>query len=150
MKKLILMTLLAAAIAFGQSGAHGQQSKKGPASQAKVLTRAEIDNLLTKPDQVLIIDVRRPDEVKDIGGFPVYLSIQIGDLEKSLAWIPRDRTIIALSNHAARGGRAADILTKAGFKVAGAAGAEDYEAQGGTLTKIVPPPPPNPNASAKK
>jgi len=144
MKKLILMTLLAAAIAFGQSN-NAAQTKKGPASQAKVLTRAEIDDLLAKPDQVLIIDVRRPDEVKDIGGFPVYLSIQINDLPNKLAWIPKDRTIIALSNHAARGGRAADILTKAGFKVAGAAGAEDYESQGGTLTKIVPPPP-NPNA----
>ena len=144
MKKLILMTLilittLATAVAFGQSG------NNAPKSQAKVLTRAEIDDLLAKPEQVLIIDVRRPDEVKDIGGFPVYLSIQINDLPNRLAWIPRDRTIIALSNHAARGGRAADILTKAGFKVAGAAGAEDYEAQGGTLTKIVPPPP-NPNA----
>jgi rhodanese-related sulfurtransferase len=139
MKKLILMTMLAAAIAFGQSG------NNAPKSQAKVLTRAEIDDLLAKPEQVLIIDVRRPDEVKDIGGFPVYLSIQINDLPNKLAWIPRDRTIIALSNHAARGGRAADILTKAGFKVAGAAGAEDYESQGGTLTKIVAPPP-NPNA----
>jgi rhodanese-related sulfurtransferase len=139
MKKLILTTLLAAAIAFGQSG------NNAPKSQAKVLTRAEIDDLLAKPDQVLIIDVRRPDEVKDIGGFPVYLSIQINDLPNKLAWIPRDRTIIALSNHASRGGRAADILTKAGFKVAGAAGAEDYETQGGTLTKIAPPPP-NPNA----
>jgi rhodanese-related sulfurtransferase len=139
MKKLILMTMMAAAIAFGQSG------NNAPKSQAKVLTRAEIDDLLAKPDQVLIIDVRRPDEVKDIGGFPVYLSIQINELPNKLAWIPKDRTIIALSNHAARGGRAADILTKAGFKVAGAAGAEDYEAQGGTLTKIVPPPP-NPNA----
>ena len=144
MKKLILMTLLAATIAFGQAD-KAAQTKKGPASQAKVLTRAEIDDLLTKPDQVLIIDVRRPDEVKDIGGFPVYLSIQINDLPNRLNWIPKDRTIIALSNHAARGGRAADILTKAGFKVAGAAGAEDYEAQGGTLTKIVQPPP-NPNA----
>ena len=141
MKKLILMTMMAAAIAFGQSGNNATKS------QAKVLTRAEIDDLLTKPDQVLIIDVRRPDEVKDIGGFPVYLSIQINELPNKLAWIPKDRTIIALSNHAARGGRAADILTKAGFKVAGAAGAEDYEAQGGTLTKIVPPPP---NPSAKK
>jgi len=141
MKKLILMTMMAAAIAFGQSG------NNAPKSQAKVLTRAEIDDLLAKPDQVLIIDVRRPDEVKDIGGFPVYLSIQINELPNKLAWIPKDRTIIALSNHAARGGRAADILTKAGFKVAGAAGAEDYEAQGGTLTKIVPPPP---NPSAKK
>ena len=146
MKKLILMILLAATIAFGQAN-NGPQTKKGPASQAKVLTRAEIDDLLTKPDQVLILDVRRPDEVKDVGGFPVYLSIQIGDLPNRLAWIPKDRTIIALSNHAARGGRAADILTKAGFKVAGAAGAEDYEAQGGTLLKIAPPPP---NPSAKK
>jgi len=142
MKKLFLMILLAATFAFGQADKGGKQARK---SQAKVLTRAEIDDLLSKPDQVLIIDVRRPDEVKDIGGFPVYLSIQIGDLEKSLAFIPKDRTIIALSNHAARGGRAADILAKAGFKVAGAAGAEDYEAQGGTLTKIVPPPP-TPNA----
>jgi len=137
MKQLILMTLVAATFAFGQADS-GKQARK---SQAKVLTRVEIDELLSKPDQVLIIDVRRPDEVTSIGGFPVYLSIQIADLEKSLAFIPKDRTIIALSNHAARGGRAADILTKAGFKVAGAAGAEDYEAQGGTLTKIAPPPP---------
>jgi rhodanese-related sulfurtransferase len=135
MKKLILMTILAATVAFGQSG------NNAPKSQAKVLTRAEIDDLLAKPGEVLIIDVRRPDEVKDVGGFPVYLSIQIADLPNKLAWIPKDRTIIALSNHAARGGRAADILTRAGFKVAGAAGAEDYEAQGGTLTKIVQPPP---------
>jgi rhodanese-related sulfurtransferase len=147
MKKLILMTLMAATFAFGQADNGGKQAARK--FQAKVLNRAEIDELLSKPDQVLILDVRRPDEVTAIGGFPVYLSIQIGDLEKNLALIPKDRTIIALSNHAARGGRAADILAKAGFKVAGAAGAEDYEAQGGTLTKIVPPPP-NPNATAKK
>ncbi len=137
MKKLILTMLVAATFAFGQAG-DGKQAGK---SQAKVLTRAEIDDLLSKPDQVLILDVRRPDEVTTIGGFPVYLSIQIGDLQKSLAFIPKDRTIITLSNHAARGKRAADILSKAGFQVAGAAGAEDYEAQGGTLTKIVAPPP---------
>jgi rhodanese-related sulfurtransferase len=146
MKKSILTILLAAAIAFGQAD-NARQSRKGPASEAKVLTRAEIDDLLAKPDQVLIIDVRRPDEVKDIGGFPVYLSVQINDLEKSLAWIPKGRTIITLSNHAARGGRAADILTRAGFQVAGAAGAEDYEAQGGKLRRIAPPPP---NPKAKK
>lgn len=143
MKKLILMIVVAATMAFGQ-GDSARQGKK-QASQAKVLTRAEIDDLLAKPDQTLIIDVRRPDEVTSNGGFPVYLSIQLADLEKSLAFIPKDRTLIAVSNHAARGGRAADILAKAGFKVAGAAGAEDYEAQGGTLTKIAPPPP-NPNA----
>jgi rhodanese-related sulfurtransferase len=142
-KRILMMLMVAAALAFGQSD--NAKGGKTQASQAKVLNRAEIDELLSKPDQVLIIDVRRPDEVKDIGGFPVYLSVQMSDLEKSLPYIPKDRTIITVSNHAARGGRAADILTKAGFKVAGAAGAENYESQGGTLIKVVPPPP-NPNA----
>jgi len=104
-----------------------------------VLTGAEFDTLLAKPDRLLLIDVRRPDEVKDIGGFPAYFSIQIGDLDKSLAWIPRGRTIVTISNHAARGGQAADLLAKNGFKVAGTIGAQTYEQQGGKLTKIVPP-----------
>jgi rhodanese-related sulfurtransferase len=137
MKKLFFVTLIAAAVAFGQ----GASRAPGPKSQAHVLTREEFDALLAKPDQILIIDVRRPDEIKDNGGFPVYLSIQAGELEKSLAWIPKDRTIITVSNHAARGGVAADLLTKNGFKVAGTIGAQTYEQAGGALTKIVAPPP---------
>jgi rhodanese-related sulfurtransferase len=141
MKKVILTIFLAAMVVFGQQPGSG--AKKGPSSQAKVLTRAEFDNLLAKPDQVLILDVRRPDEIKNNGGFPVYLSIQAADLEKHLAWIPRDRLIVTVSNHANRGGRAADLLARNGFKVAGTIGAQVYEAQGGKLTKIAPPAPAN-------
>ena len=137
MKKLLLM-MLVGAIAFGQQNANSQ--KRAP-SQAKELTRAEFEDMLTKPDQVLLIDLRRPDEVTKVGGFPAYFSIQIADLDKNLAWIPRDRTIITVSNHATRSGQAADILAKNGFKVAGTVGAQTYEEQGGKLTKIVPPPP---------
>ena len=129
MRKLILITLLAAAAAFAQA----------PASKAKVLTRAELDQLLATPDKVLLIDVRRPDEVSSNGGFPVYLSIQIGELEKHLDAIPKDRIIVTVSNHAARGGKAADLLASHGFNVAGAVGAETYEKEGGTLTKIEVP-----------
>jgi rhodanese-related sulfurtransferase len=144
MKKLIFMMLLAATVAVGQ------QNAQAPKSQAKVLTREEFDGLFAKPDQILIVDVRRPDEIKDIGGFPVYLNIQIGDLEKSLSWIPKDRTIITVSNHAARGGRAADILVKNGFNVAGTIGVQTYEQAGGTLAKIIVPPPPAPTTTAQK
>jgi rhodanese-related sulfurtransferase len=139
MKKLILLMLLATTVAFGQEGA---APGKAPKFQTKVLTRAEFDAQIADPDQILIIDVRRPDELTANGGFPVYLSIQAKDLEKSLAWIPKDRTIITVSNHAARGGVAADLLTKNGFKVAGTIGAQTYEQEGGKLTKIAPPPPP--------
>jgi rhodanese-related sulfurtransferase len=139
MKKLIVMMLFAVAVSFAQQGT----APNAPKSQAKVLTAAEFDALFARPDQLLLIDVRRPDEVKDNGGFPVYLSIQIGELEKRLAWIPKDRVIVTVSNHAARGGMAADILTKHGFNVAGTIGTQTYEQEGGKLTvKIVPPPPP--------
>jgi rhodanese-related sulfurtransferase len=127
--KTFLLVIFIAAIAFGQQ------------KQAKELTRAEFEDLLANPDKVLLIDLRRPDEVTKVGGFPAYFSIQIADLDKNLAWIPRDRTIVTVSNHATRSGQAADILTKHGFKVVGTVGAQTYEEQGGKLTKIVPPAP---------
>jgi len=116
-----------------------QRNASRPASNAKVLKRADIDALLAQPSNVLVIDVRRPDEIGSIGGFPVYLNVQAGDLEKRLPSIPKDRVIITVSNHAARAGRAADLLQQNGFNVAGAAGAQDYEGEGGALVKIAPP-----------
>jgi rhodanese-related sulfurtransferase len=130
MRKLILSTFLAAAAAFGQQSAP---------SKVKTLTRAEFDNLLSHPDQVLLLDVRRPDEVTSNGGFAVYLSIQAADLEKHLSEIPKDRMIVTVSNHANRASRAADILVSKGFKVAGAVGAQVYEEEAGKLVKIQPP-----------
>ena len=146
MKMLKLTLLLVGALAAAAPLAYSADSPSGsgaaakaPASKAHVLSREELDKLLTQPGKVLVIDVRRPDEVSDIGGVPVYLSIQASELEKSLAWIPKDRLIVTLSNHAGRAGKAADLLAARGFKVAGAAGAQTYEQQGGTLVKIARP-----------
>jgi len=103
------------------------------------LTRTELDALLAKPESLLVLDVRRPDELTEIGGFPAYLSIQANDLEKNLAYLPKDRTIVVVSNRAHRAGAAGDLLSGHNFKVAGAIGVLDYADQGGTLTKIVKP-----------
>lgn len=121
------------------SNASAPRVAQEPAFKARKLTRAELDAYVAHPEQILLIDVRRPDEVATIGGFPVYLSMQIEDLKDHLDTIPRDRTIITVSNHAARAGVAADLLTDNGFKVAGAVGAQLYEAEGGTLLKVAPP-----------
>jgi rhodanese-related sulfurtransferase len=140
---LILIGLLTAS-AFAQTGdapkLSAAQAKTAP-SKTKVLHRAEFDDLISHPDRVLLLDLRRPDEVSRNGGFPVYLSIQIDDLEKYLSEIPKDRLIITVSNHANRASRAADILTAKGFKVVGAVGAQTYESEGGKLFKIEPPKP---------
>jgi len=147
MKHLTAKSLFVLFTAIVAAGAFAQEPKaKAPPSQAHVVTRAELDALLAKPEKLTIIDVRRPDELTAIGGFPVYLSIQVNELESRLAWIPKDRTIVAVSNHAGRAKRAVDLLVSKGFKVAGAVGAQDYEAEGGKLTKIAPPQPKVANA----
>jgi rhodanese-related sulfurtransferase len=150
MKKLtnlLLLMALVAPVAFAASHDHAKKAD-GAAAKAQSykpkspkISRAELDALLAKPDQLLIIDLRRPDEISKIGGFPAYLNIQSGELEKSLAYIPKDRTIVTVSNHAGRSGKSADLLTSKGFKVAGWVGAQYYEEEGGKLIKIVPPAP---------
>jgi rhodanese-related sulfurtransferase len=111
------------------------------------LNRAQLDALLAKPESVLLIDVRRPDEITSIGGFAAYLSIQSKDLDKQIAAIPRDRTIVTVSNHAGRAIKAANALAARGFTVAGGVGAQDYEAEGGTLARIAIPAPKAPAAT---
>ena len=131
----LAMTLLAS-IALAQSSAPAKDTAKTP-----VLTRAQFEQLLAKPDQLLVLDVRRPDEVSSIGGLPVYLSVQLADLEKSVAWIPKDRKIVAVSNHAGRAGKAADLLAAKGFNVVGRIGVQTYEAEGGKVAHIAVPTP---------
>lgn len=107
--------------------------------KAKRLGKADVDALLARPDSVLFIDLRTPAEFIQYGSFPVFLSIQNKDLEKQLAWLPRDRQIVTVSNHAQRAGAAADLLASRGFNVAGATGSEEYEVEGGTaVTHLVP------------
>ncbi len=132
MRKLVLLILLATAVSFAQQPGAEQPSK------AKILTRAEFDALLATPGRVLLIDVRRPTEIATNGGFPVYLNIQADDLGKHLAEIPKDKPLILVSNHAHRAGIAADLLDSKGFKIAGAIGAQVYEADGGKLIKYAP------------
>ncbi len=141
LKKLIVAAMLSTTV-FAQEAAKPAAGAKAPApTRAKKLTNAEFDAYLANPEKVLVLDVRRPDEVSTIGGFPVYLSIQIKDLKNHLAEIPKDRGIITVSNHAARAAVAADQLEDAGFKVLGAVGADTYQIDGGKLAvKIAVPP----------
>ena len=135
--------LTAAALLFTANFALAQEA--APVAAAKAITsklnRQQLDGLLAYPDQVLLVDVRRPDEITSIGGFPAYLSVQAKDLESGAVFIPRDRTLITVSNHAGRALKASDALLAKGFKVGGAVGAQDYEAEGGKLTKIAAPAP---------
>lgn len=105
------------------------------------LDRNQLDKLLGHPEKILFVDVRRPDELTKLGGFPVYLSVQSKSLQESLDYIPKGRRIITISNRAHRAGDAGDFLISKGYKVAGAVGVLDYQDAGGSLSKIAVSPP---------
>lgn len=138
---IVVAVLAISPASFAQQAAAGGAAAATYKAKTPKLNRAQIDALLQHPESLLIIDVRRPDELTAIGGFPAYLSIQSGDLEKFLAYIPRERSIVTVSNHAARAGVAADLLASKGFKVVGTIGVENYQEEGGTLTRVIAPPP---------
>lgn len=143
LKNLVVFVMLSTAAFAQETAPTGAATGARPApspTRAKVLTNAEFDAYLAHPDQVLLLDVRRPDEISTIGGFPVYLSIQAKDLKNHLNEIPKDRPIITVSNHAARASVAADLLDSNGFKVLGAVGADTYQKNGGTLAVKIPVP----------
>lgn len=149
-KQLTTMAILAMALTspVGLAAEHGDAKKPEAAAAAKPysyktpkLNRAQIDALLAKPAELLIIDTRRPDEISKIGSFPVYLNIQVDGLEAALPFIPKDRSIVTVSNHAGRAGKAGDFLADKGFKVVGAIGSQNYEEEGGKITKIAIPSP---------
>ena len=133
--------------------AHAQEAAQAPAAAAsayvappwqyktKQLNRNEVDALLGNPKKLLVIDLRRPDELVKYGSLAVYLNVQLKDLPEALDYIPKDRTIITVSNRAHRAGAAGDLLTSKGYKVAGALGSEDYREAGGNIVKVQPPAP---------
>jgi rhodanese-related sulfurtransferase len=148
-RTLIALTLAASSsLLWAQTAASTTPAAAAPGATAstyvappwiyktKQLEKAQVDALLARPEKLVIIDLRRPDELVKYGSFPVYLNVQLKDLPNVLAFIPKDRTILTVSNRAHRGGAAGDLLTSKGFKVAGATGSEDYREAGGTIVKV--------------
>ncbi len=130
---LLALTLAASAVAFAQQTT-AAVTAAAPAAwkyQVQHLNRVQFDALLARPDQLLVVDVRRPDELVSKGRFPIYLNIQASELEQSLKFIPKDRALVTVSNHAGRAGVAGDLLAAKGFKVAGAIGVQNYIEDGG-------------------
>ena len=148
-------TTLALALALSTTFTSAQQAAAPAAQPAQVwkyktkrLVAAEVDALLASPAKLLVLDLRRPDELIKYGSFPAFLNIQNKDLEKHLAYLPKDRAILTVSNHAVRAGRAGDLLAERGYKIAGATGSEDYEQEGGKAVAHIQPSAPRAQAAA--
>lgn len=65
------------------------------AAPAQELTTEQLEKYLNDK-KVFFLDVREPDEVKKLGSIEGYVNIPLGQLEKRLKEIPKDKLIITL------------------------------------------------------
>jgi rhodanese-related sulfurtransferase len=95
--------------------------------EIKALTHAELDKLLEDRNKVFFLDVREPDEIKQNGSIEGYVNIPMGQLDARMSEIPKDKLIITACARGRRATTAATKLEKAGYRVAGACGLNDYK-----------------------
>jgi 3-mercaptopyruvate sulfurtransferase SseA len=61
--------------------------------ESKRVSAEEIDKLMAD-GKVLLLDVREPKELEELGTIPDSINIPIGQLEKRLGELPKDRLIL--------------------------------------------------------
>lgn len=104
-----------------------------PAAQIKTISGEELEKLNSgkKKDDMLIIDVRSPEEYQE-GHLPNAINIFIDEFEDRLGEIEdlKDTPIITYCNTGNKSGQAAEILAGNGFKdVTNAPGVKEYDYQ---------------------
>jgi predicted sulfurtransferase len=71
-----------------------QQISKMPAmSEDKRVKTESIDSVMSKGEAILL-DVREPKEIEELGGYDGAINIPITQLEKRLGELPKDKTIL--------------------------------------------------------
>ena len=104
MKQTFAVVLLLAATATAAAGAQQQSSPLTPEQQQQISkmpampedrrVKAEsIDSVMSKGD-VILLDVREPKEIEELGGYDGAINIPVTQLEKRLAELPKDKTIL--------------------------------------------------------
>jgi rhodanese-related sulfurtransferase len=66
----------------------------GKPAESKQLSTEELEKLLEKRENLFFLDVREPEEIKQLGSIEGYVNIPLGQLESRLGEIPKNKLII--------------------------------------------------------
>jgi hypothetical protein len=83
MRSILVVTMLV-------SPAMGQEMKEGPDRRVEA---DEIDRYILEK-KVFFLDVREPKELEELGTIEGYYNIPLGQLERRLGELPKDRLIL--------------------------------------------------------
>jgi rhodanese-related sulfurtransferase len=103
------------------------QTQPSPAmDESKRVNVEDIDKLLAD-GKVVLLDVREPKELEEMGTIEGSIHIPLGQLETRLGELPKDRVILTACNGGGRAARALTLLEKNGFKTSGFCGLKNYK-----------------------
>lgn len=60
------------------------------------LSTEELEKYLKDSKNIFFLDVREPKEIEELGSVKGYVNIPLGELEKRLNEVPKDKLIITL------------------------------------------------------
>jgi len=83
-----VLTLIGLAMAL-----YSQESAKTNAVK-RITDAEELQKFIKEQANVFFLDVREPKEIKELGSLKGYVNIPVGELEKRLKEVPKDKTII--------------------------------------------------------
>lgn len=64
-------------------------------SQTRKITDAEdLAQLLKSEKNMFFLDVREPKEIEELGSLKGYVNIPLGELEKRMSEVPKDKAIV--------------------------------------------------------
>jgi predicted sulfurtransferase len=98
----MMPTLALCALLLWPAAAQAPPSSSQPSQSAATHTaapkapRMASDDVLTllEKGQIFFLDVREPQELETLGTFEGYVNIPVGQIEKRLGEIPKDKTIV--------------------------------------------------------
>ena len=91
---IVATVLLVAEVRAQSAGAKAQQPSQGQSSSESFSTQ-ELEKHL-KDEKVFFLDVREPKEIAELGSVPGYVNIPLGELQKRLSEVPKNKLIITL------------------------------------------------------
>lgn len=108
-RKLLNIVLCAAALAFAPLASAADIAIE-PGKEKGSISVPSFERILKEnPAQIVIIDVRDEKDVKR-GTFPGAINIPVGDIEKKLGELPKDKPIVFTCSTGARSGEAYDTV----------------------------------------
>ena len=95
-----------------------------------LLTPDELKKLIDAKTKFVFLDVREPKELEEFGTVDGYVNIPLSQLEKRVNEIPKDARIVSACQRGVRAKKAAEILSKNGYKQISLCAMTQYKEKG--------------------